>query len=386
MAAGQGANSDGNDTVFLWGPAVAILICILLWYFCHDFIARFIMHWHYLELKLLIDFLVPFSSVLSFLHLPSIDLSHMQKVANSMLHVNYGDEGYRELFLYVTYVTDRVRYVFISGMLLMATISFFFMGGQRFRSCYSMSTLSKEEKKNWPQITPVLSLDLLKKDLDDGPWAMSMQPMQFCYKTGILDEAKTKSTGQVVFLEKKAAKVFALQLGSPWRGVRNLPIYAKAIFVILAASASYDRELSERIIYQISRSADTGKLDFSGIDALVEKFEKEDYVAWLDKTHAYVGTWMASMLAISRNSGVLASSSFIWLKPIDRRLWYILNSVGRKTAVSEVAGLYAHWLAECKIGRSLKTPMVKQAVLALEDYLSSLLIEKEGDVWASSVA
>ncbi len=33
---------------------------------------------------------------------------------------------------------------------------------------------------NWPQITPVLDLDLIKTDIDKGPWAMAMTPMQFC--------------------------------------------------------------------------------------------------------------------------------------------------------------------------------------------------------------
>jgi intracellular multiplication protein IcmP len=386
MAAGQGQNNDSNDTVFLWGSIVIVLFMMGGWYFFHDEVARFVMRWHQAELHFLLRILTLFSSFLTLIHLPALDLTQMNSVLHHMQNMDYHDETYQSLFLYMNYIGSKTRYLFGMIIALLALISFFFIGGQRFRETYSMSSLAKSEKKNWPQITPVLSLDLLKKDLDEGPWAMAMQPVDFCYKTGILDEAHTKKTGEILFLEKKAAKVFALQLGSPWRGVRNLPIYAKALFVILAASASYERGLSEKISDQISRSADSGSLNFEGIDALVARFEKEDYVTWLDQTHAYVGTWLASMLAISRNSGVLATASFLWLKPVDRRLWYILNTIGRKTAVPEVSGLYAHWLAECKLGRALKTPMVKQAVLSLEDYLANLLVKKEGSQWADSVA
>jgi intracellular multiplication protein IcmP len=77
-------------------------------------------------------------------------------------------------------------------------------------------------------------------------------------------------------------------------------------------------------------------------------------------------TVMASMLEAARLDGVLSSAEFLWLKPIDRQLWFMLNSVGRWTAVVEVGGPFAHWLAEKEIGRPIKTPLVDQATKALE--------------------
>lgn len=64
--------------------------------------------------------------------------------------------------------------------------------------------------------------------------------------------------------------------------------------------------------------------------------------------HGYVTTVLASMLVGARELGVLATSEFIWLKPLDRRMWYMLNSVGRTTPVAEICGAFAHWLAEKK--------------------------------------
>ena len=52
MAAGQGQNSDSNDTVFLWGSILVVLFMMGGWYFFHDEVARFVMRWHQAELHL----------------------------------------------------------------------------------------------------------------------------------------------------------------------------------------------------------------------------------------------------------------------------------------------------------------------------------------------
>jgi intracellular multiplication protein IcmP len=95
--------------------------------------------------------------------------------------------------------------------------------------------------------------------------------------------------------------------------------------------------------------------------------------------HAYITTAMASLLNISREAGVLATSEFIWLKPLDRRMWFMLNSVGRPTAVAEISGAFAHWLAEKKLGIPLVIPMVDEAVTGLELALKDILYKPQDD-------
>ena len=92
------------------------------------------------------------------------------------------------------------------------------------------------------------------------------------------------------------------------------------------------------------------------------------------------------MLKIARSDGVLATAEFLWVKPVDRELWYMLNSVGRQTAVVEVSGCFAHWLAEVKLGAAIKTPMVKQAVDALQEALENVLFDESTIKWLSSAA
>ena len=86
---------------------------------------------------------------------------------------------------------------------------------------------------------------------------------------------------------------------------------------------------------------------------------------------------MASLLQASRDDGVVPSSEFLWLKPIDRRLWYVLNCVGRQTPYSEVAGPFAHWKAERAMKRKMLVPMVDEAIRALEIAIKEVKLSPE---------
>ena len=91
------------------------------------------------------------------------------------------------------------------------------------------------------------------------------------------------------------------------------------------------------------------------------------------QSHAYVLTTMASMLEAAREDGVQASADFLWLKPLDRRMWYMLNTVGRQTPFAEVAGPFSHWTAEKEMGRKLLVPMVEEATNALDIALKEII-------------
>lgn len=75
----------------------------------------------------------------------------------------------------------------------------------------------------------------------------------------------------------------------------------------------------------------------------------------------------------------MAAAEFLWLKPVDRPLWFMLNNVGRRTAFTEVAGPMAHWLAEKVIGRKLIVPMVNQATTALVAALEEVVYNPDKD-------
>ena len=204
---------------------------------------------------------------------------------------------------------------------------------------------------------------------------MAMSPMQFAKKhhllredqTAISTRARVLSGGAVAVtvMEDKASQVFRKQVGPLWQGVERLPIHVQALFGVFAARGMQDRKAASQLLQQISASSAGGKLDFTGAKELMLKHKESPVVKLVSSRHAYVLTCMASMLMLARTDGVLATADFLWLKPLDRPLWYTLNSVGRQTPFIEVAGPFAHWSAERALGRKMTQPMIDEATKAL---------------------
>ena len=244
-----------------------------------------------------------------------------------------------------------------------------------------MNSLKKIEAENWPSITPVLTLDLLKEDLESGEWAMAQMPIDFCHKNKLLHVTEEQGKKIWVMNRAEAEKAFVMQMGPLWKGVENLPIHLKALAVIFISRALRDEKTANKLLDQIAASAQNGKLNFAGVEELVKKYRKHHIFKWLEQRHAYVGTLMATLLELARSNGVLASAEFLWLKPVDRRMFYVFNSVGRRVACVEAAGLFAHWKAEQKLKRLLRAPMVEQAVVALEEAVTNSLYIEGGESW-----
>ncbi len=367
MAAQQGQNQADTSLSMLWVVIAIFTLIIILWMVPAT---RAIMVELIFQIKLLeIAVISIFTSGLDVLK---------QQIANTPAQTATIGQ--------VMYVADTVgRYMSIPVAILLASFAFLVYKnniGSRFRQTFNMKRLLAQEKDNWPQITPVSKLDLLNEELEKGPWAMAMTPMYFAKRYKLLEFEKkaTTKTGLAKdikdvakLIPEKASRLLIRQVGQPWTGPEDLPIYAKALFVIFAAKADGQSELADQLLRRIAGSAESGRLDFSGIDALLPKMKQIKAVQIVMSKHAYVLTVMASMLEIARMDGVIASAEFLWLKPLDRPLWYILNTVGRETVVTEIAGAYAHWLAEKSIGRKLTVPMVRQATIALGTAIDEMI-------------
>ena len=80
----------------------------------------------------------------------------------------------------------------------------------------------------------------------------------------------------------------------------------------------------------------------------------------------YLYTWVVALLEFAREKGEVAPSRFIWLRPVDRTLWYALNQLGGKKPHFEAASVWAHMDAEEVMGKTITTPEIKTAVQMFE--------------------
>lgn len=365
----QGGGSDASFTP-VWILLGVVGLIMLLWYEAHDQIVAVIF-----KIKRLEIFLIGL-----FKTVPALKAWDLYIRGVPVQDVNWAT------ILAVSRVVGHfMRYPFGAIMIAMSVWIYVKNVGMKFRRVHSMLTLRNQEQQNWPQIMPIIGKELVKEDIKLGPWAMALTPMEFAQRYNLLkkDEFASRAPSNMTVAltgtikKGEARRIFTLQLGAYWQDFEALPPHTKALAAIFAAKINRDRDGAFNLLKILSQSAAKGKLDTSSAPALLYKHKNTELVQEIVQRHAYVFTVMASLLAGAREDGVLASADFLWLKPLDRRLWYVLNNIGRQTSFPEVAGIMAHWLVEKTLeGKSLM-PMVEEAVKALEVAIREVKLTKK---------
>lgn len=354
----QQSNQSDNSMAALWIVGAMLVFISIIWVTFKKYLILF-----YFKVKLFeIDLLSYFTH-------------HLDDTRTFIQTADPTKLTFQEVVMVGSSVGEYIRFPLVMVLMILAFLLYFSHRVRVFKHIYTMQDLVQVEKTNWPQINPVANLDLLHTDIDKGPWAMALTPMQFCKRYHLLEEyqrgpqegliQKEWSRIEVKLKRGEANKIFASQLGILWPGGAHLPPHVKALFAAFAARINGDTNGAAQLLTNINRSIPT-KLNFSGTEELLKKHENTKHVQQIVRSHAYMLTLMASMLLASREDGVQASADFLWLKPVDRRFWYMLNTVGRQTAFVEVGGVYAHWLAERALGKPLVVPMIEEATHALE--------------------
>lgn len=393
---GGGGEADKNTYYILWVIALIGAIAALIWYFFKEQLKAFFILVRTGELFLIDAVLSIIPSDLPYIgnaiQTAQVDVASnyqaIQTITPAILSAEMADT-------LSTAAGEYLRYPIIILLVLFVIITFRGNVQARFKRKFNMRTLAATEQINYPQISVATKLDILEQDLDSGPWAMALTPMQFCKrnKLVVVDLADVPSGGVAfgksagaefkVTLDKvRAQRAFSVQLGRTWNGVEAMAPHRRAVFGILVARGARDTKSAYAMVGQLASSAAEGKLNFEGADELWKKQMKNRRVQDMIARHAYEFTMFVSALLYAREDGVLASSDFLWIKPLDRRLWYVINNVGRQTIGAEVGAVFCHWYYEMSLKRALNVPKVDGAVDALELALSEILYipdDKEKD-------
>ncbi len=295
------------------------------------------------------------------------------------------------------------------------------------RRTMTMHKLLQENMPFAPCIAPALNWPggILKEPLDKGPWMAARQPVQFAAMHGLLltpgnppdivpagellgddhlarcDSPWLRRREKGLRLDrKKTLALYASQLATPWRGYEALPPYLKKLAGAWALFAADEKDQAQRLLDGMSLSfrapvpARKGGLCRTFpffrpgtrghgycIDCHMDReTEKAVLRALADKTISQAigrhGCWQdMALLALyeqARQRGILATAEFIWLKPVNRQLFYLCNNMGRRTAWPETAGAWAHYTAEKTLAAldpladGIREPHVIEAVNALE--------------------
>jgi hypothetical protein len=295
----------------------------------------------------------------------------------------------------------RWPYALFLGLLACASIFMGRIGGLVRR--LNMESLLKNNAESFACLCPIVGRGkelLAPASYDNGNWKIARSPLQFAVEHGLLLEengnvyapeqvlrhglgyAETPAYGHVRFDAEKARTAFVNQLGSVFGGFAGLTPGRKALAVAFATYANGDKQGCLGILNAVSRAY--SEKDGKPVCPLLEQadFLSRVYISWqkhkavadeqsVARHSAFELPWFMALLTRARKKGVLASSQFLWLRPLDRPLWYALHQCGGRAAWAEGFAVWAHFTAEEKAGKALTEPHVGQAVFALRSALDA---------------
>jgi len=275
-------------------------------------------------------------------------------------------------------VTGLLKIVFAVILGILASIAFFLKSGTTYKRRMTIDDIIDEHAKGFPVITPIVKSDPMKAPhrilgqpvpAKLPPWSEALAPEEW-----IAFHAVPMPQNQ---LDRTYARLaFAKQLRGRWQGSAKLPWHLKALFAAFSMKANGERQESDEFLAKLSTYWDPKKglnLDNAmrkEITKVLRDPKRGMVSEKIARQHAFVATAMLRMLKMARdNGGVLASAQFLWLRPLDRTLWYPLNNLGRGATHTESSGAIAHFRAELAADKPIPNPQLDSAVDALIAYL-----------------
>lgn len=269
-----------------------------------------------------------------------------------------------------TRVGMQTRYVFALIVAGLSVWVFLKMKGDGYKRVFSLAggkgkapSLAKYQAMRWQVASVSANFEPDGRDSTIDP---SMTPLEWMKANGVAYEDSELN-------EESAEEAFANQLGKPWHGIARASLPVQTVLLLSALHLTGNKAaLRERsgIALAWSGGSDGTKACQEFVKRHIGNEKLKRIIENIAGKHAYENTVVIAMITKSRDkAGVLASSDLLWVKKVDRSLWYTINNVGRRRFHIEGAGSICHYFGE-HIGRNkMVDPYVKQAVEGLDGYL-----------------
>lgn len=385
MAPKQEKGKGQDFSIFVFGILGAILLVVIFWLVGHNFLSWLMVRTRQWEMLIIGTLMSLFSSE----NMPMTLFQYY--LSSNTYNLSFAStlQVMRESGVYV-------RWLYIAILGYFVAFTYTRSKTQNYRFNHTLKTLAKQESKIWPEIMPVLDKDLAAGNILKGPWRVSLGEWEFARRFGLLKFREGVETdrfeipgapkGKMTPVEEldieKTRALLIEQLGPLWRGVNNLPPYAKGIYAALALRVAavqqneyklkkIEIDKSQFYLRQMSRDyaeakGDVSKMDFSWANEVIRNTAKSPLIKLVHTRHAYFYSTFAMMLQIARLDGVVGNAMYTWLRPVDRRLWYTLDGVGGYAFAAEACGIMCHWLCEKEMGVKLLYPYVEPAIEGLQ--------------------
>ncbi|SIQ99113.1 secretion/conjugation apparatus DotM-related subunit [Marinobacterium stanieri] len=309
--------------------------------------------------------------------------------------------------------------VFVPLLLWRGTSNLIYAKVKAFTRVLDLESLAEIQATRYPRIKPAIRAKLLKQDQRFGPWATQRNPLPYCIAEGLIsdvedDDAKTlglprfKSLthkdqmnnlmqyyGRLTIDLPKLKQTMSLQLGSRVQyddegivDIHALGVVERALAIIFLAALTKsraNRKTIEKLLDQFGDSFIEGtghtphQVDLSGVDELWETVKDNIHVRrallHATKTHAYWGTVFTYFFTrVYDVYGNMISRDFIFLKPVNRRLYLLCNQVGLERPRAEACAIRDHFNFETKC----QYPIVEPQIM---NVMNELILDIQEEGW-----
>jgi len=273
---------------------------------------------------------------------------------------------------------DYLRWVLLAVCGYYSYYALFVSKRNAFKIRHNLESFIKVQSEMWPVIAPIKNFNpskhsarILGQEVPDRIplFAEPFAPEEWLsfYRVPVVNGVPDREC---------VRRAFCLQLGPRWTGFDALPPYIQGLVAAYALKGVQKREESDNFLGRLSTywSAEGGFKPSAEMMAEIKSILKDPAVggkalAVADR-HAYRTTALLGLLKWARfMGGVLAAAQFLWLRGVDRELWYSLNNQGRRSFHTEGAGAIAHFMAEEHAGKALPIPRMDTAIVTLNIYM-----------------
>lgn len=267
----------------------------------------------------------------------------------------------------------------IIALSAMALWGLLFSNETQMRKVYTLEKLIKQQGKMWPVIMPALRFNpiIQKQRVPGSPlsaelpmFAEALSPEEWLSYNNI-------PIANGVVDPIAAAKALMPQLGPRWQGLKGNPPYILGLMAAFALKGGRKRIQSDDLLGELALcwNPKSGfKMGWklrNKIDGILKDPKIGPPALEMMDKHFYRTTGLMRLLLWARErGGVLAPATFLWLRAVDRALWYPLNNTGRRTFHAEAGGAAAHYFAEIGLGRPLPMPKLDAAIASLNTYVA----------------
>lgn len=275
-----------------------------------------------------------------------------------------------------------MRPVFAVLMALMGVWAMFRGPHTQYHRKLDLEGLIKEQSLSFPAIAPFVKFNPLKmpaRVVGEAvpatlpPFAEALSPEEWITHNEIQVQGNQIDVNQTY-------QALMSQLGNRWQGPEKLPIHAQGLYAAFALHHVRKRRgkgSSEELLGEMSLcwSPEQGLKMPNALKTKIRKIIKDPKLGgalrkYADQ-HAYEATALLRCLKRARDEGgVLAPSTFLWLRGEDRNLWYPLNNLGRRSYHAEAVGALVHYTNELIAGQKIPTPRFDDVIKGIQDTIT----------------